>query len=354
MWQYSARKKALDIALKIPLLSARPMLLAHIPDLVERNVTVRNVYELYEEMINAWLERETFWVNKQALREFSERLAVDIYLNREQRGMEGVPNEELPVLAQRWDIQLQDWQISGRSLLNRDAQGNYKFAHRSIMEYLFVSRLIHGDNNCYHINLTDQMKRLLIERLGVYFPEIGYVHDLIMEVEISVQELDENSNTTFLVLAGDQFFRRLTDDQGLRRLIDDGGFRRLIADQRFRRPVVDKDFKGLAVGQVFRIPMIDQDFKILLENQYFRRLINDPVYRRLTDDQDFKRLIADQDFRRLIDDGGIGLFIEIFGIVQLHHLYNMNKSSQLQMEPSAADLSHFILRIKPGSVQRIV
>ena len=161
IWQYRVRKKARNMALRIPSLSARPMLLAHIPDLIDRNVTINHVYELYKKMIDAWLERETRWVNKDALREFSERLAVDIYRNREQRGMESVPYEELPLLAQRWNIPLQQWQLSGRSLLNRDAQGNYKFAHRSIMEYLFVVRLLQGDPDCYNVILTDQMKQFL-------------------------------------------------------------------------------------------------------------------------------------------------------------------------------------------------
>ncbi|MCP4688613.1 MAG: hypothetical protein GY859_11220, partial [Desulfobacterales bacterium] len=141
-WRYPIRRKALAMALKIPLLSARPMLLAHIPDVVEAGGEITYVFQLYDIMIEAWLERESAWVEKAPLREFSERIAIDLYVNREARGMERVSYDDLPELAENWDIPLEQWQLSGRSLLNRDAEGNFKFAHRSIMEYLFVQRFL--------------------------------------------------------------------------------------------------------------------------------------------------------------------------------------------------------------------
>jgi hypothetical protein len=79
--------------------------------------------------------------------------------------MERIPYDELAKLAQDWSIDLSQWQLSGRSLLNRDSQGNYKFAHRSIMEFLFVNRIIQGDSDCSGIILSDQMKSFLIEQI---------------------------------------------------------------------------------------------------------------------------------------------------------------------------------------------
>jgi hypothetical protein len=165
IWKYRTQKKARDIALKIPLLTARPMLLAHIPDIIDQGTKIERCSQLYETMVDAWLERETAWVNKDALRDFSERLAVDIFLKRQLRGTECITIEALSDLGKQWEIEIPDWQLSGRSLLNRDAAGNYKFAHRSIMEYLFAVRLIHGDPQCCGIKLTDQMKKFLIELL---------------------------------------------------------------------------------------------------------------------------------------------------------------------------------------------
>jgi hypothetical protein len=117
------------------------MILAHVEDLVDTDRNFDYRFQIYEEMVNAWLEREKGLVeNKDALRDFSERLAVDLFVNRRARGQERIAEAELKPLAEQYGIQLEAWQLRGRSLLNRDAVGNYKFAHRSIMEYLFIRR----------------------------------------------------------------------------------------------------------------------------------------------------------------------------------------------------------------------
>lgn len=138
IWKRQRRHKAKDVVDKIPLLSVRPMLLTFIPDLLETGVTVRYSYELYEALIDAWCNREKGLVDAEKLRHFSERLAVDLYMNRKTRGAERIPRDELLELAEEWQIPMERWQITGRSLLNRDSEGNMKFAHRSIMEYLFL------------------------------------------------------------------------------------------------------------------------------------------------------------------------------------------------------------------------
>lgn len=165
-WQNSLRKKALELVSKIPLLSVRPMLLAHVPDVLEKKKKIQSTSELYEVMVDAWYEREIFWVNKEELRAFSEKVAVNIYLNRTSRGAEGVSYAELQTLAIQWNIKLQPWQLGGRSLLNRDARDNYKFAHRSIMEYLFVKNLYFTRETFEDIALTDQMRLFLVETCG--------------------------------------------------------------------------------------------------------------------------------------------------------------------------------------------
>jgi|GEM_PF-5078665 len=165
IWQRKRRKQAFDMVAKIPLLTARPMLLAHIEDLVKSKRDFQFSYELYEEMVEAWIKREQGFVeNAEALRDFSERLAVDLFLNRARRGAERISKEELKALAKEWDIPISDHKLSGRSLLNRDADGNFKFAHRSIMEHLFVQRFLLGDPQCLTVEWTDQMKNFIWER----------------------------------------------------------------------------------------------------------------------------------------------------------------------------------------------
>jgi hypothetical protein len=160
------RKKAFTLIQKIPHLTARPMLLAHIDDLLKSKRAFTFSYELYEEMVNAWLAREKGFIkDENELLEFSKKLAVDLYVNRVGRRAERIRKKELAPLARGWKLQLDDWKLSGRSLLNRDAEGNFKFAHRSIMEYLFVQRFLADDPLTVACEWTDQMHIFLFEYL---------------------------------------------------------------------------------------------------------------------------------------------------------------------------------------------
>jgi formylglycine-generating enzyme required for sulfatase activity len=157
-WQFKKRQRAFEIVKKIPNLKVRPMLLSYIPDIIEADANLMHTAQLYDIMIEKWLEREERWVKKEDLLCFSEMLAVDIFINKSTRGFERIPANELGELANQWQIKLENWQITGRSLLNRDAEGNYKFSHRSIMEYLFVrSFLKMSADERPMVDWTDQM-----------------------------------------------------------------------------------------------------------------------------------------------------------------------------------------------------
>lgn len=166
IWRLRQRRRARAMARKIPDLMVRPMLLARIPELVQSGKSFQCAFQLYEEMVEAWLERERPFVkDKEALRLFSERLAVDLYVNRQRRRAVRIPRSELSDLAKEWNIPLDEWQLSSRALLNRDAMGNYKFAHSSIMEYLFVKRFTAGDEACRGLEWTETMKAFLWEMI---------------------------------------------------------------------------------------------------------------------------------------------------------------------------------------------
>jgi len=166
-WQRNKCRRVQEIINKIQQLTVRPMLLAYIPELVKSNKQFSYSFQLYEEMVDKWLEREKPFVrNKEELRSFSEQLAIDLYQKRGTRGAEKVHYSEIAPLAQSFGINLKDWQLRGRSLLNRDVAGNYKFAHRSIMEYLFVKRFLElKPAERFKIEWTDQMKKFLLEMI---------------------------------------------------------------------------------------------------------------------------------------------------------------------------------------------
>ena len=156
IWRIAFRQRALAAAERIPRLRSRPMLLAYLPDILEQKGDARFSFELYEIMVKQWLERESRWVEPSSLLEFSGKLALDLFLNRKKRGTETIPRGELLELSRRWSVPLEDWKIIGRSLLNRDAEGNLKFAHRSIMEYLVATQA--HSVEIPRDEMTDQMR----------------------------------------------------------------------------------------------------------------------------------------------------------------------------------------------------
>ena len=182
-YQHRERRRAREIAAKIGDLVARPMLLAHIEDLVGSDLDYEYAFQIYEEMVNSWLQREKGYVkDTEALREFSELVAVNLLLNQKQRGWERIPGSELQPLAEAHQIPLQGWQLRGRSLLNKDADGNYKFAHRSVMEYLFAKRFALG-KVAFHPGLwTDQIQSFFFEMVR---------HGRVGNSKIDFQKLSE-------------------------------------------------------------------------------------------------------------------------------------------------------------------
>jgi hypothetical protein len=167
-WKYAQRGKARAIVDKIPKIRIRPMLLSHVDSLVRSNKHYRFTYEIYQTMVDAWLEREegAFGCNKKTLLDFSEKLAIDLYCNREKRGGERIPRQEVEELAKLWGINYEGWKLTGRSLLNRDAEGACKFAHRSIMEYLIVKQFVLNPPLIELSTFTDLMKMFIVEALN--------------------------------------------------------------------------------------------------------------------------------------------------------------------------------------------
>ena len=164
LWNYKRRSHATNIAGMIPDLTVRPMLLAHIEDLIERPKGILRVSDIYCAMVDAWIMRDSDFVEPQNIRSFSERLAYEIYSGRESRGSERITAQEAMTLGRELlRYPLEQWKLRSRSLLNRDAAGNYKFSHRSIMEYLFICDFTRTRGFVRHnrkkVPWTDQMKR---------------------------------------------------------------------------------------------------------------------------------------------------------------------------------------------------
>jgi len=173
-WNMKKRKKGKLLIEKVPNLKVRPMLLANIPELINSKIEINFSFQIYEIMVENWLKREKGWIKEEYLRKFSEKLAFNLYLNRGKRLVEKIPKDELSVLADEWSIKLENWQLTGRSLLNRDAEGYYKFAHRSIMEFFFVVHFFNMEiNDRPIIEWTDQQSNFALEAIKIYLKNIN-------------------------------------------------------------------------------------------------------------------------------------------------------------------------------------
>lgn len=198
-FSFRKRWKAQNVVNRIPLLSVRPMILSYIPDLIETEQPIGTALQLYDVLIDRWLERESNWVDKNQLRVFSEKLAIDLFVNRKARGSERISRAELLELAGQLGVELEEWKLTGRSLLNRDANGNHKFAHRSIMEYLLIKGFIEGSKAIRGKRWTDMMKSFYVEYLksnSYYFSSsVVRSEDTILEKfdGVDLSELDISS-----------------------------------------------------------------------------------------------------------------------------------------------------------------
>jgi hypothetical protein len=159
-----ARSRARDMIRSIPELSVRPMLLALVPDLVKDRTTLTEIFDLYAYMVGKWLERESDWIERDTLLAISKSLAVRLYVQQQAGGIDRLTPDELAAVADAFGNDTHSWQLTSRSLLNRDINGYYKFAHRSILEYLFVSAALDGMDQCFTVPWTDMMAQLLISR----------------------------------------------------------------------------------------------------------------------------------------------------------------------------------------------
>lgn len=147
-WNRKRKQEAKNIVDKAPNLMVRPMLLAYIDDLLDSRRAYDYSYQVYEEMVSKWIEREAARVEigrrenfSENLRRFSVELAVHLYKKRI-GGEHVIHHDNLELFAERNSIDLSKIEMQSRSLLDRNADGFYKFSHKSVLEYFLATRYI--------------------------------------------------------------------------------------------------------------------------------------------------------------------------------------------------------------------
>lgn len=161
-WKWTSRKKAIDLVKAIPDLAYRPMLLERLPDLIRKKITSNEVFDLYRNLLDGWIERESHWIEKSLLRQVSIELAIKMYQELRSRRGRLKPDEIEHIAASKFG-ENPDWRhLTSRSLLNRDSLGFFKFAHKSILEFLVVVSACDGDDRALSVEWTDFMKDVLV------------------------------------------------------------------------------------------------------------------------------------------------------------------------------------------------
>ena len=142
-------KRAEELIENCPKLMVRPMLLAYIDDLlIDETKNYDYVYEIYNELVFKWIERES--VDNKILYKFSEKIAEYMYYKKTIY----IGSVEIENLCKDYNIQIRNIEAKSRSLLNRNKDGVYKFAHKSILEYFLAKKAF--DDVEFRKNITLQ------------------------------------------------------------------------------------------------------------------------------------------------------------------------------------------------------
>jgi formylglycine-generating enzyme required for sulfatase activity len=85
---------------------------------------------------------------------YSQLVALEIYRQRKAVDMLYLDKETAIGVADKNNINLQGYEITGQSLLTRDVQGNWKFAHKSIMEFFIAKEAMGNFGFLKEVNFT--------------------------------------------------------------------------------------------------------------------------------------------------------------------------------------------------------
>jgi formylglycine-generating enzyme required for sulfatase activity len=154
-WNKRKKQNALSVVKKAPQLMVRPMLLSYIDYFTDANSEYHNTWQVYEALIQKWIEREA---NKRKyktsehekfkadLYEYSRLVAIEIFVKRKDNDMLSLDKNTAVKVAEENGLDLRDYEITGQSLLTKDVLGNWKFAHKSILEYFIAKETLKNES----------------------------------------------------------------------------------------------------------------------------------------------------------------------------------------------------------------
>ena len=145
--------KAKKMIARMGVLQCRPLLLGYIEDLLESPYIQDNPgdYVVYQSFIESWLRREEkkIKIPWEKLKQACELLALEMQKGHSGKGVQRHVSEAKLniVMEEMCDISyIKQIDIKGKSLLNRNADGEFRFSHFSIQEFLVAHHFVNGSN----------------------------------------------------------------------------------------------------------------------------------------------------------------------------------------------------------------
>jgi len=172
-------KRKIDTAKKIiekmGALRCRPMLLAHIREFMENEARLTGgmeEYDVYDTLLDNWLAREEIKTKKPKNELLKACMLLAVEMQRRQ--VREIPGQDLmKVVASCQGIEnVKFIDVKGRSLLNKNSQGDFRFSHYSIQEFLVAKYIKEnpGKKLLDQIVITDFIRKMLFKIEWVKIP----------------------------------------------------------------------------------------------------------------------------------------------------------------------------------------
>lgn len=147
---FKKRRLAKKIVNQCTSFAHRPLLLSYIDVLLSDKRKYGTVLDVYEALIEKWLERDTSRnehpnETRNQLMSLLQRAAIEMYNNFPVAGFY-LDSETISSLSAELEITSPGNILRGRSLLNRDARGDWKFAHKSFLEFFLAKECFENES----------------------------------------------------------------------------------------------------------------------------------------------------------------------------------------------------------------
>lgn len=194
--QITRQNQAAKIIMSMHSLKFRPMLLSHIEELLESKTKKWTMHTLYYALVQAWLHRERKKMSETRkaddVPELKDlyRACVSLARLMFQKNSRTVSITQIDN-AFTFDSEighLNKMDIAGRSLLNKNSEGEFRFSHYSIQEFLFAQAIFQG--------------RITVHKKSEYRPTVQVMQFLDLQIRTASEEIRRNIRLDFLNLNG--------------------------------------------------------------------------------------------------------------------------------------------------------